>query len=61
MMYFVIFSSFKQSLFRFKLLDYCTHDKINSRIATIEVPEDRFAEWLITYRITATANEDTLW
>jgi len=61
-MYFVIFSPFKQSLFRFKLLDYCTTDKENGRIATIDVPENRFADWLIAYRITATAtHEDTPW
>ena len=45
---------------RFKLLDYTTDDKNNARLCTIDLPESRFADWLISYRISATTGPDNL-
>jgi len=40
--------------FSFRLLDYTTDDKNNGRITIINVPENKFADWLVAYRMAAT-------
>jgi len=47
-----------ETLQRYGLFDYTTTDKRNSRHLTIDIPEVKFGDWLATYRMSVTRDED---